>query len=175
MSSPSLAKDRPMVKPAVERNGILFVCLGNICRSPAAEGVFRLRAAEAGLGGGIVVDSAGTSDWNLGRPPDARTLAEARRRGIALGPRRARQVRVDDFRRFDLILGMDRANLVALETIRPPDSEADLRLFLDFAPEAGRRDVPDPYQGGDAHFRHMFDLIEAGVAGLIGHLRATRT
>src|SRR5574338_274228 len=99
-----------MVKPPVERLGILFVCLGNICRSPAAEGVFRLRAAAAGMADRLVIDSAGTSDWNLGRPPDARTLAEGRRRGIDLSGLRARQVRADDFRRFDLILGMDRAN-----------------------------------------------------------------
>ena len=160
-----------MVKPVVEPVGILFVCLGNICRSPAAEGVFRVRAAEAGLAGRIVVDSAGTSDWNLGRPPDARTLAEARRRGIDLGGLRARQVQSDDFRRFDLILAMDRANLVALETIRPVGSAAELHLFLDFAAAAGRRDVPDPYRGGHADFRVMFDLIEAGVAGLIARLR----
>ncbi|MFO1128619.1 MAG: low molecular weight protein-tyrosine-phosphatase [Rhodospirillales bacterium] len=161
-----------MVKPTVEPLGILFVCLGNICRSPAAEGVFRQRAAEAGLAPRVFADSAGTSDWNLGRPPDRRSLAEAKRRGVSLGRLRARQVRADDFRRFHLILVMDRANLMALNSIRPPGSPADLRLFLDFAPEAGRPDVPDPYHGGAGHFREMFDLIEAGVAGLIAHLRA---
>ncbi len=160
-----------MVKPVVERIGILFVCLGNICRSPAAEGVFRLRAADAGLAGRILVDSAGTSDWNLGRPPDPRTLAEARRRGVDLGGLRARRVRGDDFRRFDLILAMDWANLIALETIRPAEATAELHLFLDFAATSGRREVPDPYHGGDDHFREMFDLIEVGVAGLIAHLR----
>ncbi|MFO1153633.1 MAG: low molecular weight protein-tyrosine-phosphatase [Rhodospirillales bacterium] len=157
-----------MVKPAVEQRGILFVCLGNICRSPAAEGVFRHRVAQAGMTSRVFADSAGTSDWNHGRPPDTRTLAEARRRGIGIAGR-ARQVCRDDFQRFDLMLAMDRANLVALETIRPPDARAAVHLFLDFA-GIGRRDVPDPYHGGVADFRAMFDLIEAGVTGLIAHI-----
>lgn len=156
-----------MVKPM---SRVLFVCLGNICRSPSAEAVLRARAEAAGLSGRLIVASAGTSGWNVGRPPDRRARAEAARRGYDLSMIRARQVHPDDLGRFDLICAMEPANLAALAAIAPSAAAGRLHLLLDFAPAAGRRDIPDPYHGGAADFRQMFDLIETGVDGLLAHL-----
>jgi protein-tyrosine phosphatase len=141
---------------------ILFVCLGNICRSPAAEGVTRAMAAERGMD--LALDSASTGDWHIGRPPHPPMVAAARARGHDLSGLRARQVVPGDFARFDLILAMDRANLAALERLRPRGSATPVRLFL------GDAEVPDPWFDGG--FDAALDLIETGSARLLDHLRA---
>ncbi|MEM8755513.1 MAG: low molecular weight protein-tyrosine-phosphatase [Pseudomonadota bacterium] len=146
---------------------VLFVCLGNICRSPTATAVFRARAAEAGLD--AAADGAGTGGWHIGDPPDPRATAEAARRGYDMSALRARQAKAADFAAYDLILAMDRSNLAALERLRPADARAELKLFLDYAPGAGRRDVPDPYYEGG--FDLVLDLIEEAADGLIEALR----
>ena len=151
--------------------GILFVCLGNICRSPTAEAVFRQRAARLGVAERWRIDSAGTGDWQVGQPPDARAIRHARARGYDLGTRRARQISVGDFARFDWILAMDRSNLRALEELRPESFAGHIGLLLDFVPELGVRDVPDPYRGGALGFEHVLDLIEPACDGLVAHLR----
>ncbi|MCW5700744.1 MAG: low molecular weight phosphotyrosine protein phosphatase [Rhodospirillales bacterium] len=151
---------------------ILFVCLGNICRSPSAEGVFRAQVETAGLADTVTTDSAGTYGFHIGRPPDQRALAAARRRGVDLSGLRARQVAVEDFSRFDLILAMDRDNLADLMALCPEEERHRVRLFLDFAPGFDIRDVPDPYYGGEDDFDFMLDLIEAGARGLLDHLCA---
>lgn len=137
---------------------ILFVCLGNICRSPAAEGIARA------LLPGLEIDSAGTSDWHVGEPPYGAMQAAARARGIDLGRLRARQFQTGDFHRFDLILAMDSNNLDEIEALRPTGSETPVRLFTDYAPETGADHVPDPYYTRD--FDAALDLIEAAAKGL---------
>ena len=139
---------------------ILFVCLGNICRSPAAEGLSRALAAARGLD--IALDSAGTGDWHLGQPPHPPMIAAARARGYDLAPLRARQIAPPDFARFDLILGMDRRNLAAIERLRPAESATPVRLFL------GEAEVPDPYMDGS--FDAALDLVEEGAARLLDQL-----
>lgn len=124
---------------------VLFVCLGNICRSPTAHGVFERKVAESKLAGKVLVDSAGTGDWHLGKEPDLRTQQAALERGYSLEHLRARQVVPDDFYRFDWILAMDRSNLSNLEAIRPAGSKARLQLFLDLLDIPATREVPDPY------------------------------
>src|SRR5690349_3485697 len=151
------------------KRGVLFVCLGNICRSPTAEGVLRAVAAREYPGLMLEVDSAGTADYHVGEPPDRRTVAAARRRGYDLAGLRARQVRPEDFHRFDYVLAMDRANLAALERLRPSDANARLALFLEFAPESVA-EVPDPYYGGDEDFERVLDLCESGARGLLKSL-----
>jgi len=133
---------------------VLMVCLGNICRSPTAEAVLRHKLAAAGLDGHVEVDSAGTGDWHVGDPPDARSQRHAARRGYDLSALRGRRVSEADFERFDLILAMDEDNLADLERLRPDGGRAELRLF------AGRP-VPDPYAGGPAGFEQVLDLVEA--------------
>lgn len=151
------------------KRGVLFVCLGNICRSPTAEGVLRAIAAREYPGLMLEVDSAGTADFHVGEPPDRRTVAAARRRGYDLAGLRARQVQREDFNRFDYVLAMDRANLAALEHLRPRDASARLALFLEFAPEAVP-EVPDPYYGGVEDFERVLDLCESGARGLLDSL-----
>ena len=153
--------------------GVLFVCTGNICRSPTAEGVFRAVVAAAGLAGEIRADSAGTHDYHTGEAPDARSAAAAARRGIDLGALRARRVAEDDFTAFDLILAMDRENLHDLRDRNRGGDAVAPSLFLDHAPALGRHDVPDPYYGGENGFELVLDLVEAASAGLLAHIRAT--
>ena len=148
---------------------ILFVCLGNICRSPLAEGVFRDLAAREGIA--VDVDSAGTGDWHLGHPPDARAQAVAAKNGIDIRELRARLVTPDDFRRFDHIVAMDAANLANLEAIRPEGAETKLGRLLDYAGEAGIADVPDPYHGGPQAFDETYRLVVAGVRGLLERIK----
>ncbi|MFO7855948.1 MAG: low molecular weight protein-tyrosine-phosphatase [Paracoccaceae bacterium] len=149
---------------------LLLVCLGNICRSPAAEAVLRARAEAAGLA--VAVDSAGTGDWHAGEPPDRRMQAAARTRGLDLSALRARQVRAEDFHAFDLILAMDRANLAALRRLRPDGARAELALMLDHAPDlGGPAEVPDPYHGGPEGFERVLDLLEAASDGVLDRLR----
>ena len=152
------------------QESVLFVCLGNICRSPTAEGIFRERAARAGMADRIIVGSAGTGDWHVGEPPDRRAIAHAAKRGYDLRRLRARQVCADDFQRFRWILAMDRGNLRELASMRPPDHEGHLGLFLDLAPELGVREVPDPYYGGTDGFEHVLDLIESASDALLEKL-----
>jgi protein-tyrosine phosphatase len=146
---------------------ILFVCMGNICRSPTAEGVMRSLVREEGLEGRVVIDSAGTGGWHAGEPPDARATDAAQRRGIELGGA-ARQVEPEDFERFDLLLAMDRENLAALRRLAPDDeARGKVRLLL------GDRDVPDPYYGGARGFEDVLDLVESACRGLLDEVRAT--
>ena len=151
-------------------NRVLFVCLGNICRSPTAEGVLRGIAAREFAGLPLYVDSAGTADYHVGEPPDRRTVAAARRRGYDLAGLRARHVQPADFTRFDHVLAMDNANLSELERLRPKDSTARLSLFLEFAPDAEYREVPDPYYGGTEDFERVLDLCETAARGLLTRL-----
>lgn len=146
---------------------ILFVCLGNICRSPTAEGVVRAIAARDYPQLRIEADSAGTAGYHVGEPPDRRTVEAARRRGYDLAALRARLVRPEDFTQFDLVLAMDRANLAALEERRAKTSNARLGLFLQFAPDCGTEEVPDPYYGGSGDFERVLDLCERGAHGLL--------
>lgn len=147
---------------------ILFVCLGNICRSPMAEGVFRHVAAGRGLN--VTVDSAGTGSWHVGNPPDDRAQRAAADRGIDISGLRARQVSSDDFDRFDLVIAMDDANVATLLRTAPGDAQNRIRLFLEFAPGLTVREVPDPYYGGADGFDHVLDLIEAAAGGLAHHI-----
>ncbi|WP_431854647.1 low molecular weight protein-tyrosine-phosphatase [Azospirillum sp.] len=150
---------------------VLFVCTGNICRSPTAEGVFRRLVREAGLEGAIGTDSAGTSDYHTGEPPDHRSQQAAEARGVDIADLRARQVTVADFRRFDYVLAMDAGHLSQLRRLAPPDGTAEVRLFMDYAPAAPKREVPDPYYGEGSHFHEVLDLVEAGARGLLEHIR----
>ena len=149
---------------------VLFVCTGNICRSPTAEGVFRHRARQAGLTS-LQIDSAGTAGWHVGKAPDPRTVAAAQRRGYDLSALRARQVRAADFDNFDIVLAMDKQNLAELKSIAPHGVKTGLGLFLDYAEGAPFSEVPDPYYGGDAGFEQVLDLIERASDGLIARLR----
>jgi protein-tyrosine phosphatase len=149
---------------------VLFVCLGNICRSPTAEGVFRDLVLREGLSEHIAMDSAGTAAYHIGAAPDSRAQAEATRRGIDISDLRGRQARPNDFHAFDYILAMDSENHRNLMAICPPDREEKLHMFLDFAPHVERRDVPDPYY--DGNFDAVYDMIEAAAQGLLADIRA---
>jgi protein-tyrosine phosphatase len=151
---------------------VLFVCLGNICRSPTAEGVLRHLAALEAQGLALDIDSAGTADYHIGAPPDLRSQRAALKRGVDIGGLQARQVTEDDFTRFDLILAMDRQNLRELEALKPRGSRASVKLFLDYAPHLNLRDVPDPYYRDAAAFEEVLDLATVASRGLLANLRA---
>jgi protein-tyrosine phosphatase len=144
---------------------ILFVCLGNICRSPLAEAAFRAEAARAGLE--IKIDSAGTGNWHVGEPPDRRAQATALRYGIDISRYRARQVEAEDFRRFTHIVALDRKNLTALTSMRPPDASAELSLLLDHVAGREGEAVADPYWGDETHFEATWADVTAGARGLL--------
>ena len=151
---------------------VLFVCMGNICRSPVAEGVFRQMLEGVGLCNKVHVDSAGTHSYHIGAPPDTRTQATALRRGVDLHALRARQVIVADFANFDYLLAMDRDNFEHLLGLCPdPALRHRVRLFMDFAPHLPEREVPDPYYGGPGGFDRVMDLVEEAAQGLLVHLR----
>ncbi len=155
--------------------GILFVCMGNICRSPTAEGVFRHKAHAAGLQERLRIDSAGTHNYHPGEPPDARSQAYARRRGYDLSALRATHLRDDDFVRFDLIVVMDDLNYSTVLARADAAQRAKVRRMLEFSPDAvarGLREVPDPYYGDAQDFEHVLDLVEAASDGLLVHLQA---
>jgi protein-tyrosine phosphatase len=147
--------------------GVLFVCLGNICRSPTAEGVLRDLLRQSAPELEVEVDSAGTADYHIGEPPDLRSQRAALARGIDLSMLRARQVAPRDFARFDLILAMDRQNLRILEAMRPAGSRARIRLFLEYAVQPVRAEVPDPYEGDARGFEEVLDLCTAAARGLV--------
>ena len=154
---------------------VLFVCTGNICRSPTAEGVFRQIVEHAGLGDVISVNSAGIGSWHVGDPPDARAVETALNNGVDITSLRARKVVRDDFKDFDLIIALDSTHLRALEEMRPgfsPDHDrAVLDLMMRFAPQYGTEDVPDPYYGGKEGFQNVFDMIKSACEGLLNHIR----
>ena len=150
---------------------VLFVCMGNICRSPTAEAVFRHYVAQAGLLEHIHIDSAGTHDYHIGDAPDSRTRLAAQRRGYDMSQLHGRQVEVGDFACFDYVLAMDEANLSILQDLRPRDAQSHLGLFLEFAESRSEREVPDPYYGGADGFERVLDMVEDAAAGLLRHIR----
>ena len=150
---------------------VLFVCMGNICRSPTAEAVFRRRVEQAGLERDIHIDSAGTHDYHIGEAPDPRTRQAAMRRGYDMSQLRGRQVSRSDFHSFDYVLAMDNANLSILRRLRAEDADGHLGLFLDYATRHDASEVPDPYYGGGAGFEHVLDLVEDAAEGLLHHIR----
>jgi protein-tyrosine phosphatase len=154
---------------------LLFVCLGNICRSPTGAGVMRHLLREHGLEDAVEIDSAGTGDWHVGQPPDARAMGAARERGIEVDGS-ARQVTVADFEAFDLILAMDRANRDDLRALAPtPEARERVRLLREYDPQAvatGELEVPDPYYGGQDHFEEVLDVVTRACEGLLDDVRA---
>jgi protein-tyrosine phosphatase len=149
---------------------ILFVCMGNICRSPTAEAAFRRLVQARSLQYVIHIDSAGTHSYHVGEPPDARACAAAAKRGYDLSSLSARRVTADDFREFQYILAMDDENLTLLDAIRPADAIAETRLFMDFSGRYGGQEVPDPYPGGAQGFEQVLDMVEDASVGLMEHL-----
>lgn len=150
---------------------VLFVCMGNICRSPTAQGVFENLVREQGLIDRILIDSAGTHAYHIGNPPDQRSQAAARNRGLDLSGQRARKVEVLDFERFDYILAMDRANLEDLLRLAQQEQLERLHLFMRFASRWKVDEVPDPYYGGNSGFDRVLDMVEDAAAGLLEHIR----
>jgi protein-tyrosine phosphatase len=155
----------------VYRASVLFVCMGNICRSPLAAGVFRAHVVNAGMLDRIEIDSAGTHESQTGQPPDPRAVAVARRHGYDLPPHRARKVGAADFARFDWILAMDRHNLETLQTMRPVTYRGHLGLMLSMDGESSVIEVPDPYYGAPRDFEHVLELVERGAEALLKVIR----
>jgi len=160
-------RDAAHVGVEASRHRVLFVCMGNICRSPTAEGVFRNIVATRAPELSIQVDSAGTHAYHVGEPPDLRAQRAAARRGIDISGLRARRIRPDDFDSFDWILAMDELNRAQLEALAPPQHQGRIRMFLEFAPQLGRIDVPDPYYGGANGFEYVLDLAQEAADGLL--------
>ena len=157
-----------VVSSGSEQARVLFVCMGNICRSPTAEGVFRALLAREEIDHAVFVDSAGTGGWHAGEPPDRRATAAASKRGYDLSGQRARQVTLDDFHHFHFLVAMDSQNIRDLRAIAPNSLREKPRLLLDFATDPlPTREVPDPYYGGVDGFDRVLDLVEAGCAGLL--------
>jgi len=160
-----------MIEREMSKVSVVFVCMGNICRSPTAEAVFRHYVESAGLSEQILIDSAGTHDYHIGDPPDLRTQRAAQQRGYDMSSLRGRQVEEGDFRRFDYVLAMDKANLAILHRLAPPGSATQARLFLDFARRHAEREVPDPYYGGADGFERVLDMVEDAAEGLLQEIR----
>jgi protein-tyrosine phosphatase len=150
---------------------VLFVCMGNICRSPTAQGVFESLVAEASLLEHIQVDSAGTHAYHIGEPPDTRASEAAMRRGIDLSPQKARRVTAADFAEFDYVLAMDRGNIEDLSALCEPAHLQKLHLFMEYASDLVTEEVPDPYYGGSTGFERVLDLIEEAAQGLLADIR----
>jgi protein-tyrosine phosphatase len=161
-------RHQPESRPARQ---VLFVCTGNICRSPTAEGVFRTLVARDGLADRIATASAGTHGYHIGDPPDPRAIAHARRRGYDLSALRARRLHTSDFERYDLLVACDAGHQVFLSRLAPHDRRGRVALLMDYAPELGLKEVPDPYYGGAADFEHVLDIIEPAAAGLLAALK----
>jgi protein-tyrosine phosphatase len=151
---------------------ILFVCMGNICRSPTVEGVFRQAVLRELPDRIIRIDSAGTHAYHVGQPPDPRAQRAAEKRGIDLSALRARRIVETDFSNFDIVVAMDPLNVVVMQEFCPPDMHAKIRLLMEFAPAIEREDVPDPYYGGSNGFEYVLDLAEEASGGLIEHVKA---
>ena len=164
-------KNIDMVEKRKNSISVLFVCLGNICRSPTAEGVFRAMCQKMDANKCIDVDSAGTAGWHTGSPPDARSMAAAKQRGYDLSFLAARQVSPDDFQRFDYVLAMDANNLVELKKICPSNYTGTLDLFLTFSEQCRGGNVPDPYHGEIDGFDVVLDLVEDGCRGLLADIQ----
>lgn len=158
-----------MTKPQIVKPSVLFVCLGNICRSPLAEAAFRAEAARAGLD--AEVDSAGMGSWHIGEPPDRRAQAVTRAHGVDIAGYRGRQVSPDDFYRFSHIVAADRENLAALRRMQPKDSTAKLSLVLDHVPGRAGQAVADPYYGDASDFERTWAEVSAGAQGLVRELK----
>ncbi len=150
---------------------VLFVCMGNICRSPTAEGVFRGLVREQGLEDKIAIDSAGTHSYHIGKPPDSRAQLAANKRDIDLSDLRARQFRAEDFEDFDYVLAMDQANYLDMQLLYDGKLPVNFSLFLDYAEHYPEQEVPDPYFGGDHGFEHVLNLVEDASRGLLRHIR----
>ena len=148
--------------------------MGNICRSPTAEVVFRAKVVEAGLGVFITIDSVGTHNYHIGDPPDLRTQRAAKQRGYDMSKLRGRQVEVADFSRFDYVLAMDNANMAILYRLCPQTQRDRLGLFLDYAKKYNEKEVPDPHYGGDKGFERVLDMVEDAAVGLLIHIRKDR-
>ena len=155
----------------MKKTSVLFICMGNICRSPTAEGVFRHMVQALALDNKILTDSAGTHDYHVGDAPDRRAQQAAARRGYELSDLRGRQVCVEDFSRFDYILAMDNHNLKILERQCPTEHKHKLRLFLEFSAKFKEREVPDPYYGGAHGFENVLDMVEDAAQGLLEEIR----
>jgi protein-tyrosine phosphatase len=152
---------------------ILFVCMGNICRSPSAEGFFLHHLTNSRLRNVIETDSAGTHSYHIGHPPDTRAISEAKSFGVDISDLRARKVRITDFSDFDLILGMDHHNLGLIDNMKPMDSGAETGLMMEYDPEAGYEEVPDPYYGAQRDFRLMCELLDKATHKLLTRLEAS--
>ena len=150
---------------------VLFVCMGNICRSPTAQGVFEKLVNDEALSDRIIIDSAGTHAYHVGEPPDARASQAALQRGVDLSEQQARKVNEGDFYEFDYVLAMDSSNYADLSELCSPEERARLHLFLDFAQGIGSKEVPDPYYGGATGFERVLDLIEEASTGLLAEIR----
>lgn len=150
---------------------VLFVCLGNICRSPSADAVLRKKVADEGLANRVMVDSAGTSDWHIGKRPDPRSIEHGAKRGYDLTVLRARQAIADDFNEFDYVLAMDAENLANLLAIKPSNARTQPQLFLKAFGNSAEQEVPDPYYGGDAGFEHVLDLLEQACDALLNDIK----
>jgi protein-tyrosine phosphatase len=155
-----------------DKVALLFVCMGNICRSPTAEGVMRQVVADAAVALDITIDSAGTHAYHVDEPPDPRAVEAALRRGIDISGQRARAVQINDYHSFDFILAMDEDNLQLLERMAPANGRAKVELLLDYSPSAAGTGVPDPYYGGAAGFERVLDLLEDAASGLLEFLQS---
>ena len=150
---------------------VLFVCMGNICRSPTAEAVFRARVEEASLAQQILIDSVGTHDYHIGKSPDKRTQHAAKQRGYDMSDLRGRQVELADFSRFDYVLAMDNDNMAILYRLCPKEQRGRLGMFLQYASKHKQREVPDPYYGGEDGFERVLDMVEDAAEGLLRHIK----
>lgn len=155
----------------MKKISVLFCCMGNICRSPTAEAVFRARVEEAGLAQQILIDSVGTHDYHIGKPPDLRTQCAAKQRGYDMSNLRGRQVEVADFSRFDYVLAMDNANMAILYRLCPQQQRNRLTMFLEYASMHKQREVPDPYYGGEDGFERVLDMVEDAAEGLLSQIQ----
>lgn len=165
------SKKTPKYPETKKPVNVLFVCMGNICRSPTAHGVFRYLVEQQGLSNAIYIDSAGTHAYHVGEPPDPRAQSTALSRGIDMSDLRARRAIEDDFEYFEYILAMDHDNFSILQNISPVDRLDRLSLFMDFAPDVGEQEVPDPYYGGVKGFERVFDMIESASLGLLDDIK----